>query len=240
MLPTRRQLEDDLVEYSRRLHGSGWVANHDGNVSVRLAEDRFLITPTAVSKGDVSRDMLLVVDGAGNRISGVRKAFSELDLHLYIYRQRPDVRAVVHAHPPTATGLSVAGVPVRSTMLAEAVVSLGAQIPLVPYARPKTPEFTLNLAAHIHACDAVVLEQHGVLSFGPTLETAFLRMELVEHLAKVQLVAMQAGRVRELLPADVAALVASRAQAGVGAPPAADVNVSAIRSVVLQEMGRAV
>lgn len=212
----RRELEAEVVDYSRRLHARGFVANHDGNITVRLEPGRFLATPTAVSKAAVSRDMLIVVDADGKVISGRRKPFGELELHLLAYRHRPDVAAVIHAHPPTATGLAVAGIPVRSDLLAEPVVSLGARVPLVPYARPRTPESTLNLAPALDEHDVVCLENHGVLAVGPDLETAYLRLELVEHLARVQLVAMQAGSLRALPDADVAALLEARSKAGLG------------------------
>jgi len=214
---TRRQAEDVLCDYSQRLHARGWVANHDGNLTFKLEADRFLATPTGVSKAAVTRERLIVVDGQGRRVSGSEKPFGELELHLFVYRQRPDVRAVIHAHPPTATGLAVAGVEIRPAMLAEPVVSLGRSIPLVPYARPKSPEFTLALGPHLAESDAVVLENHGVLTCGPDVELAYLRMELVEHLARIQLVAQQARAVREIPDADVEAMLEARRKAGLGA-----------------------
>lgn len=213
---SRRALEDQIVAFSHRLHAAGWVANHDGNITVRLAPDRFLATPTGVSKASVTRDQLIVVDGAGKVVSGSSKPFSEIELHLHVYRHRSDVRSVMHAHPPTATGFAVAGVSVLTTMMAEPVVSLGASIPLVPYARPRTPEATGNLSAALEDADAIMLANHGALTYGPDLETAFLRMELVEHLAKIQMVARQMGGVREIPAGDVQKLLESRANAGLG------------------------
>ncbi len=213
---TRREREEQVVAYSRRLHAAGWVANHDGNVSVRLEPERFLITPTSFSKAAVEREDLVVIDAAGSVVSGRRKPPSELDLHLYMYRQRPDVQVVLHAHPPTATGFAVAGVPLRPTMLAEPVVSLGKTVPLVPYARPKTPEYTTNLGPCLEGADAWLLEHHGVLTVGPDLETAYLRMELVEHLAKIQLTAQSLGRLRDIPEADLGPLLEARRKAGLG------------------------
>ncbi|MEZ4270956.1 MAG: class II aldolase/adducin family protein [Myxococcota bacterium] len=120
---TRRILEEQMVRVSHRMHQAGWVANHDGNVTARLPEGRFLATPTAVSKGDVQRSWLIVVDENGKRVGGLRKPFSELELHLYIYRRRPDVGVVLHSHAPCATALAVAGIAVCPRMLAEPVVS---------------------------------------------------------------------------------------------------------------------
>lgn len=213
---TRRSLEDQIVDYSHRLHSAGWVANHDGNITMRLAPDRFLATPTGVSKAAVCREQLIVVDGSGQVVSGSSKPFSEIELHLYVYRHRHDVRAVVHAHPPTATGFAVAGIPLVPSMMAEPVVSLGADIPIVPYGRPRSPEATLNLGKFLDDADALLLGNHGALSYGADLETAYLRMELMEHLAKIQLVARQLGGVREIPASDVQKLLESRTNAGLG------------------------
>jgi L-fuculose-phosphate aldolase len=215
-MPTRRQLEDELIACSHRLHQNGWVANHDGNITVRLDGGGFLATPTAISKADVAKENLIVVDDGGKVIRGTRKAFSEVALHLFIYRQRPDVRAVIHSHSPYATALSVAGVEVLPTMLAEPVVSLGDRIPLVPYAKPKSPESTLNMQPFLADYDALVLERHGVMAYGSDLETAYLRMELVEHLARIQSIAAQAGGIREIPSEDTQALLAARTKAGLG------------------------
>lgn len=216
MAATRRVLEEQIVDFSHRLHKRGWVANHDGNLTVRLAEERYLATPTSVSKAEVNRQNLILVDGEGLVVSGGGKPFSELALHLYIFRHRPDVMAIIHAHPTTATGFSVAGVELRPTMMPEPVVSLGSRIPLVPYAAPKSPEWTTNLASHLADSDTILLEHHGVFSYGPDLETAFLRMELTEHLAKIQLAAQQAGGVRDIPGEHVEKLLAARTKAGIG------------------------
>lgn len=252
MAPTRRQLEDQLIELSHRLGSERWVANHDGNISARLANGRFLATPTAMAKLAVNRASLIVVDEQGKVVSGSHKPFSELALHLAVYRHRPDVCAVIHAHPPSATGLSVAGLPVRTTMLAEPVVSLGAEIPLVPYAAPKTPEWTGNMIPLLDDADALLLEHHGVLSYGPDLETAFLRMELVEHLAKIQIAAHQAGLVRDIPGADIGKLLEARTKAGLGlaarqpqtaaprvaASGGASANDTRVKSMIVEEISR--
>ena len=216
MRTPRQHYEASLVDYSHRLHAAGWVANHDGNLSVRLDEDRILCTATAISKAEISRAHLIVVDFQGKVISGRYKPFSELNLHLYLYRQRPDVKAVIHAHPPVSTGFAVAGQTILTTMMAEPVVSLGDEIPLVPYARPKSAESTLNMAPFVQDADLLLLEQHGAISYGPDLETAFLRMELGEHLAKIQEVAMRLGGARKIPNSDREALLQSRTKAGLG------------------------
>lgn len=204
-----------VAEYSQRLHARGWVANHDGNVTTRAGDGRYLATPTATSKAAVRAEDVLVVDESGARVSGRGKPFSEIGLHLTVYRGRPDVRAVVHAHPPTATGFAVAGVELSEPILAEAVVSLGAGVPTVPFAAPG-PAACQALAPFVAEHDAVLLAGHGVLAWGDDLEQAFLRLELVEHLARIALVARQLGGARPLPRAVLPALLEARAKAGLG------------------------
>jgi L-fuculose-phosphate aldolase len=186
-------LRSELVETSRALHRRGWVANHDGNVTARLGPGRFLSTPTAVSKGAVAAEMLIVVDDQARVVAGTRKAFSELKLHLAAYRARPDIGCVVHAHPPTATGFAVAGLGLGPAFMAEPVVSIGRDVPLVPFGLPGDPQLEADLCGALAGADCVLLANHGVLTVGPDLETCLLRMELVEHVAKIALVARQLG-----------------------------------------------
>lgn len=216
MKPYAHQLRGELVATSRFLHDRGWVANHDGNVTARLDQSRFLATPTSVSKGDVDENMLIVVNEKGRRVAGHMKPFSELVLHLAAYRARSDVNAVIHAHPPFATAFAVAGRELACSIIAEAVVSLGAKIPLVPYARPGTGLFVESLEKELPTYDAVLLENHGVITVGDNLEQARLRMELVEHLACIQWRAHQIGTVQKIPEDDVGPLLEKRAQAGLG------------------------
>jgi L-fuculose-phosphate aldolase len=204
----------EVADYAQRLHARGWVANHDGNVSVRDG-GRFLATPTATSKAVVRADGLVIVDDKGEKVGGKGKPFSEMALHLTVYKNRDDVHAAVHAHPPTATGFAVAGVPLDEAFIAEAVVSLGPGIPTVPFAAPG-PAACAALSAYCQDYDAVLLGGHGVLTWGPDLETAYLRMELVEHLAKIALVARQLGGVQPIPRDAVPALLQARAKAGLG------------------------
>jgi L-fuculose-phosphate aldolase len=209
------QRRAELADVAARLHARGWVANHDGNVTLRLSDGRYLATPTATSKAAVRADSLLVVDEAGERVSGRGRPFSEIGLHLAVYRERPDVHAVVHAHPPTATGFAVAGVPLPEAMIAEAVVSLGKSVPTVPVAAPgDAAAQALKPFAREH--DAVLLGGHGALTWGVDLEQAFLRMELVEHLAKIALAARLLGGARSLPQAILPSLLEARAKAGLG------------------------
>jgi len=212
-----RDLRRELVLVAHDLHAEGWVANHDGNATARLTRGRFLITPTAVSKRSIDESMLVVVDAQGRKVSGRMKPFSEVGLHLTVYAERPDVAAVVHAHPPTATGLAWAGVPLDQPLAPEPVVSIGPDVPTVPYAPPRAQaEAALRPFARTH--NVVLLANHGVLSWGPDLETAYLRMELVEHMARCALVAHQVGGGKPIPNGDVEALVAKRRKAGLEPP----------------------
>lgn len=207
------RLRRELVRTSQHLHARGWVANHDGNLSARLDgpdEDgpRLLCSPTALSKADVALENLLVVDGQGRVLEGARKPFSELSLHLAAYQARPDIGVVLHAHPPHLTGFAVAGLPLPHPFLAEAVVSLGPTIPSVPHAPPGDERLARGVAEALAVADVVVLEQHGLLTVGGSFEQALLRMELVEHLARIALAAGQLGGVRPLDPELVRSLAA--------------------------------
>jgi L-fuculose-phosphate aldolase len=212
-------LRAELADYAQRLHARGWVANHDGNLTARLgpatAQGRYLATPTATSKAAVRPDTLLTVDESGARVAGPGKPFSEIGLHLTVYRNRPDVNAVVHAHPPTATGFAVAGLSLGQPLIAEAVVSLGPGVPTVPFAAPGAAACQA-LAPYVVEYDAVLLGGHGVLAWGVDVEQAYLRLELVEHLAKIALVAHQLGGARPVPASVVPALLEARTKAGLG------------------------
>lgn len=195
-----------VAQTARRIHAAGWAANHDGNVSVRLGKDRFLITPTATSKAEVTESTLVVVDGAGKVVEGTKKPPGETELHLAAYRARPDVDAVLHAHPPYATAFGAARVPLEPVCLPEAVVSLGL-IPLAPFAMPKTPLATEAVSRCAVEADAMLLPGNGALTLAPDVALAYLRMELVEHLAKILHHARALGGAQPLPAAEMAKLL---------------------------------
>ena len=199
-------LRAEIVKYSHRLHRNGWVANHDGNLTARLDNEHLLCTPTAVSKGDVQPSWLIVVDEQNQVIEGTRRAFSELQLHRAAYAARSDISVVIHSHPPVCCGFAVAGVPLPHPMMAEPVVSLGPEIPMVPYFRPGDPMLTDAIGEAFQRADVVILERHGVLAVGGGFEQAYLRMELVEHQAKIAVNATVLGAVRQLPAEEVEAL----------------------------------
>ena len=210
------KVRSELVAASRRLHQLGWVANHDGNISLRLTGKRLLITPTAFSKADVDDASLIIVDLDGKVLEGRRKPFSELELHLAAYRARPEVDVVLHAHPPCATAFGLVGLELAPISMPEVLVSLGDRIPTLPRAMPKTPELVKGVEAAAAQFDAMLLGGNGALTLGADLSQALLRMELVEHYAKILTTARQLGAVEPLPPGDVAKLLEARKKAGLG------------------------
>ncbi|MFT7623175.1 MAG: L-fuculose-phosphate aldolase [Myxococcota bacterium] len=209
---TRRE----LVHWCRKVWQRGWVANHDGNLTCRLPGRKYLATPTSFSKDEIREDDLLILDRSGKKLQGRWRPFSEVSMHLLAYNTRPDVNAVLHAHPPTATGLSVAGVGVDTTLIAEAVISLGDRIPTVPFALPGSESQLETLARSFPFFDALILGRHGVITVGKDIEQAYLRMELVEHLARIKLVAMQVGKPQYLTDHEVEILMRKRTKGGLG------------------------
>ncbi|HTE55097.1 MAG TPA: class II aldolase/adducin family protein [Kofleriaceae bacterium] len=211
-----RGIRAQLAETARAMHQRGWVANHDGNASARLGPGRFLVTPTATSKADVDERRLVEVDGAGQPV-GSGRAFGEIGLHLAVYAARADVAAVVHAHPPYATALACSGSALlERPFIAEAVVSLGPSIPTLPFAAPGKPAAEA-LAAAAGDVDAVLVANHGALAWGATLEQAYLRLELVEHLARIATLAQATGGIRALPDQAIGPLLEARARAKLGA-----------------------
>lgn len=203
-----------IVEIGRLMYQKGWVAANDGNLSARLGPDRILATPTGISKGMMQPEDLVVCDTQARRVCGDRATTTEIAMHLKIYELRPDIGAVVHAHPPTATGFAAAGRALDKAILSEVVVQLG-WVPLVPYALPGTPDVTERMQPWIPSFDALLLANHGAVCYGEDLMTAFFRMETLEHYARITLVAEQAGGAALLPRAEVDRLIASRGRYGV-------------------------
>jgi L-fuculose-phosphate aldolase len=201
----RRDLARRIAACCRRLADLGLSAGQDGNVAVRVGEDRALVTPRGMLKSEVTADDIVEVDLSGRRIRGTRQPSSELDMHLRILRGRPDVTAVVHAHPPVATGFSVAGEAFDQCVLPELIFQVG-WVPLVPYGTPGTPELGDRLDPYLADHDALLLANHGAVTMGSSLDEAQIRMESLEHSAKIILTARLLGRVTPLEAADVARL----------------------------------
>ncbi len=208
-----RRARAEVIEIGRRLHARDLVGAAEGNLSVRLGPDRFLVTASGVSKGHLGPDDLVVVDGRGELVAGSRRASTELRMHLAAYAARPDVGAVLHAHPVTAVALTIAGVPPPSDLVPEAAVTLGP-IAVAPFATPGTDEVPASLARFLPDHDVLLLERHGALTFGRTLAEAFDRMETLERVARVALAARLLGSCE---PMPLAAV--ERVLAAAGKPP---------------------
>jgi L-fuculose-phosphate aldolase len=209
MIKTEDELRREIIEIGRWIHSQGLVSGYDGNISARLDSHRILSTPTAISKGMMHADDLVIADYEGNKLTGRRNVTSELAMHLLIYKRRSDINAVVHAHPPTATGYAAAGIPLNKALISEVVLSFGC-IPLARYGTPGTPELTEALAPLVASYDAILMANHGVVTYGPDLLRAYFRMETVEHFAKISLVTEILGRQVLLSGADVDKLLAAR------------------------------
>jgi L-fuculose-phosphate aldolase len=216
-------LRADIVEVGRRMYARGYTASNDGNISVRLGPDRLLMTPKSVCKGFMTPDMMCITDLEGRKLQGDRDPSSEMLMHLEVYRQRADVQAVVHAHPPTATGFAVAGIPLDRAVLAEVLTTLGS-IPIAEYATPSTKELPLAVRKYIKAYDGMLLANHGALTVGGDLYGAYYKMETIEHFAKISLVARLLGRENLLSREEVTRLQELRGAYGIKAPaPICDV-----------------
>jgi L-fuculose-phosphate aldolase len=200
---------NDLVRFSRWLARLGFTPGTSGNLSIRLDQDRFLVTPTGVSKALVRRADMVIVDSQGHLLCGTRGVTSEIGMHLVIYERRADVRAVIHSHPPIATAFACSGRALDEMLCQEAVMTVG-RIPLAKYATTGTDEVAASLHPYISEHDAILLENHGAVSSGTNLLDAFMKMETIEHLAHVTLVAHQLGSPRLLRPEQIQELQFAR------------------------------
>ena len=211
-------LRSDVAEIGRRLYAKGLIAGSEGNVSLRDG-DRLYVTPSGACKGFLAAGDIVTTDLEGRPERGGH-ASSEILMHVAVYRGRPDVRAVVHAHPPVATGFAVAAIPLDRPVLAEPVVTLGP-VPLVPFGTPSTPDLAERVAAAIPSAHALLLANHGALTVGETLWRAWERMETLEQFARIALVARLLGSPHELSSEAVSTLEALRGAAGYPRPPGA-------------------
>lgn len=211
------QLRADIVEVGRRLYARGYTASNDGNISVRLGGDRLLMTPKSVCKGFMTPQMMCVTDLDGKKLAGDRDPSSEMQMHLEVYRQRPDVNAVVHAHPPIATAFAVAGIPLDRAVLAEVVTTLGS-VPIADYATPSTRELPDAVRQYVKAHDGMLLANHGALTLGADLFSAYYKMETIEHFAKISFTARMLGGERLLSREEVVRLQGLRGTYGIASP----------------------
>ena len=212
-LKTEDEHRREVCTAGRWVHERGYVASTDGNISVRLDARRILTSPTAISKGMMTPDDLVITDLQGRKLAGRRNPSTELAMHLLIYNRRPEIKAVCHAHPPVATGYAAAGLPLNKALISEVVLALGC-IPVARYGTPGTPELSDALEPLVPSYDAILMANHGVVTSGPDLLTAFFRMETVEHFARVSLVTEMLGKQVLLSSGDVEKLLAARARYG--------------------------
>lgn len=212
---SRQSIAEEIVAVCCRLYDRGLIAGQDGNVSVRLAGGHILVTPAGLSKVDVRPDDLVELTPDGDQVTDGPSASSEVGMHLRIYRERRDVRAVVHAHPPVATAYGVVGRDFMDAVLPEVIFHLG-RVPLVPFALPGTPALGDAMTPYLADHDAFLLASHGATTVGPSLRLAHQRMESLEHAARILTVAAQLGSVTPLQPEHVAALQRARRAARAG------------------------
>jgi L-fuculose-phosphate aldolase len=199
---------EEMVRLGRLLHQRGYVAATDGNLSARLSDGTILVTPTGMSKGMMQPEDMVLVDTNGCKLAGHRQVSTEIEMHLLIYRLRPGINGIVHAHPTTATGFAAAGIALNKALVSEVVLELRC-IPLARYATPGTNELCEALAPLVVGHDAILMANHGVVTYGDSILKAYMRMETVEHFAKIALVTHLLGHQQPLSDDDVEKLVAT-------------------------------
>jgi L-fuculose-phosphate aldolase len=218
------ELRAEICEIGRRIYDRFFVAANDGNISVRLDDSSVLVTPTGVSKGFLKPEDILKVDLDGRVLDEAPRLrpSSETPMHLAVYRARPDVSAAVHAHPPTATGFSVAGLALDAPILPEIILTVG-YVPLVPYGTPAGVDLQNSVAPYLQGYDAFLLANHGALTLGEDLTRAYFKMESLELYSRIRLVARLLGTENHLSGDDIGKLLDTRARmGGTGRNPLAD------------------
>jgi L-fuculose-phosphate aldolase len=237
-----QQLRQDIVVIGKRMWEKGFLAAADGNISVRLSDDRVLITPSGLGKGFLSPEQLLRIDMDGKIVashypaSRGLKPSSETMMHLEAYKQRPDVQAVIHAHPPLAIALTVAGLSLDADVLPEVIYSVGI-VPTAPYVTPGTPDGQLAIRELVKVHDAIILDHHGTLTVGANLQEAYMRLERIEHSAAILIAARQIGELKRLPKSEfekLCALGVCARQQGLHSAASEELPEELVRQVVEQ------
>ena len=207
------QIKQEICDVCHKMWQLGWVAANDGNVSVRLPDGTFLATPTGISKSFITPEKLVRINENGEVLEGLEgyRPSSEIKMHLRCYRERPDVGGVVHAHPPTATGYAVANKPLDDYSMIETVIAIGS-VPVTPYGTPSTDEVPVAITPYLQEHDVMLLQNHGALTVGADVLTAYYRMETLELFAKISLTAHLLGGAQELSRANIDRLIDMRSQ----------------------------
>lgn len=187
-----RRLKEQICEIGRRVYNKGFAAANDGNISIRVGENEVLCSPTMICKGFMKPEDICAVDLEGNQIAGTRKRTSEILLHLAIMKARPDVKSVVHCHPPHATAFAVAREPVPQCVLPEVEVFMG-EIPMAPYETPGGQKFADTVLPFVESTNTIILNNHGTVSFGEDLEQAYWKTEILDSYCRILLLARQLG-----------------------------------------------
>lgn len=213
--PTDQQAREMIVEYGRRMYQHGYVVTNDGNISVKVSPKEIWVTPTGVSKGFMNADMMVKMDLDGNILDGETKPSSEVKMHLRVYQENPAVRGVVHAHPINATSFAIAGVALDEPILVEAMLQLGA-VPVAHYAKPGTYDVPDSIAPYCKDYNAVLLSNHGALTWGESLMQAYYRMEVLETYASMAINVKILGCKRCLSQDQIGELDRLRHQIGLG------------------------
>ena len=220
--PTDEEAKAAIIDIGQRMYVRGFVAANDGNISCKVSENEIWATPTGVSKGFMNPEMLVKLDMEGNVLEGNSKPSSEIKMHLRVYRENPDLKAVTHAHPPISTAFAVAGISLDRPILTEGVLNLGV-VPVAKYATPGTEEVPDSIAPFVREYNAVLLANHGALSWGGDVYEAFYRLESVEYYASLLMcTGYIIGRDRPLSKDQVDTLISNREKYGIkggGIPP---------------------
>src|SRR3989442_6817366 len=188
------KIKEQMCEIGRRLYNKGFAAANDGNITYRLNEKEILCTPTMVSKGFLKPEDICKVDYEGKQLAGTRKRTSEVLLHLAVYKNRPDINAVVHCHPPYATAFAVAHEPIPKCVLPEVEVFLG-EVPIAKYATPGDQRLPNTIIPYVKDCNTILLANHGTVTFGPTLENAYFNSEIIDAYCRILILSKLLGRV---------------------------------------------
>ena len=211
MEKTESLYRNDIIDICQKVQAKGWVASNDGNISIRIGPNVVLCTPTGMSKGCIKEHQLIKIDLDGNKIDGELEPSSEIKMHLDVYKNKENIGAVVHAHPPFSTGFAVAGIALDECVMPEIIMSIGS-IPLAKFGLPSTPEIPENIRPYLKEHDVFLLQNHGALSIGKDVYQAYYRMESLEHFAKINLIARILGNVNVLDEENVRKMIKIREQ----------------------------
>jgi L-fuculose-phosphate aldolase len=208
------RLRNAICEIGKLCYARGYIVAADGNISARLADGTIIVTPTGAMKGFLSPENLAKVDMQGKPVDNGPRASSEIGIHLVSYQERPDMRAVLHCHPPHAVAMTIAGIDMQTPIIPEIIVTIGG-IPTAPYGTPGTPELPESIRKIVKCSDTLVMQNHGSVTLGANLLDAYKKLDMLEHTAKILWLAHCVGKVNALPPEAVQKLLGTRGQLGI-------------------------